>query len=216
MGGERAMKPFVTLEIDFAAGHTPAARALSPSMEEARDRDAVELLRRRDGRGFDLAYARYADRIFGFLVRLSRSRALAEDLFQVTFLRLAEQGPRLRADSDLRAWLFAVARNAYYSHTRRRADDPHPGEAGQSALAASNVEARLELDDLERALSTLGSNDRELLLLVGAEHMTVIEVAALLEIDQATARKRLSRARERLSRAFTGPETTVAPRKRTP
>jgi DNA-directed RNA polymerase specialized sigma24 family protein len=53
-------------------------------------------MRRRDGRGFDLAYERYAERIFGFLVRLSRSRALAEDLLQHTFLRLFGLGAARR------------------------------------------------------------------------------------------------------------------------
>jgi len=90
-------------------------------MPEAADHDALTLLRQRDVRGFDLAYARYAERIFAFLVRLSGSRAQAEDLFQHTFMRLAEVGPRLAHDSDLRAWLFSVARNAFHSHARSRA-----------------------------------------------------------------------------------------------
>src|SRR6188768_4341204 len=82
------------------------------------DQEALMLLERGDIRGFDLAYARYAQPVFGFLVRLSGSRALAEDLFQHTFMRLAEAGPRLRVDSNLRAWLFTVARNAFHSHAR--------------------------------------------------------------------------------------------------
>ena len=57
------------------------------------DREAIGLLRRRDPRGFDLAYAAYAARVRGFLLRLCRDRTLTDDLLQHTFMRLAEQGP---------------------------------------------------------------------------------------------------------------------------
>src|SRR4051812_40280604 len=89
-------------------------------MTEPGDAQALAWLKQRDSRGFDWAYASYADGIFGFLVRLTRCRAQAEDLFQHTFLRLAERGPSLRPDSDLRAWLFSVARNAFHTEARAR------------------------------------------------------------------------------------------------
>ncbi len=82
------------------------------------DEQALALLRQRDPRGFDLAYGAYGARVRAFLLRLSGRKDLADDLLQHTFLRLAERGPELRADSDLRAWLFTVARNAYLSKSR--------------------------------------------------------------------------------------------------
>ena len=205
------MSRIVTFEISAACGHGGADAALPLGMGDERDREAAELLRKRDARGFDLIYARYADRIFGFLVRLSRSHSLAEDLFQFTFLRLAEHGSRLKPDSDLRAWLFAVARNAYYSHTRVRTVEALPLE--YEAAVESDAELRLELTELERALAVLEPSDRELLLLVGVEGMSALEVATVLEIDRVAVRKRLSRARERLVRALDLPRAagTVTP-----
>ncbi len=172
-------------------------------MPEADDRDALSLLARRDARGFDLAYARYAERIFGFLVRLSGSRALAEDLFQHTFMRLAQAGPTLRADSDLRAWLFSVARNAFYGHARARrvaasaAPELLPLPSGDAA-----PDAALVVQELERALARLNEDDRELLLLVAVEGLSHAEVAQVLEVDPVTVRKRVSRARARLSQVL--------------
>ena len=173
-------------------------------MAEARDQDALALLRRRDERGFDLAYERYAERIFGFLVRLSRSRTLAEDLLQHTFLRLAEHGPSLRLNSDLRAWLFSVARNAFHSHARAqgvaaRLEATSLPEPGALSLAPESL---LAVADLERALASLNHEDRELLLLVGVEGLSHPEVAVVLGVDQAAVRKRVSRARARLAQAL--------------
>ena len=205
----------MTPDDDENSSHEHAARALFPNMPELRDQDALALLRNRDERGFDLAYERYAERLFGFLVRLSRSRALAEDLLQHTFLRLAEVGPRLRADSDLRAWLFTVARNAYHSHVRGLGVEARlerslcwPSEAfgAFGALGTSEAstgpESGLALQELERALAGLSPPDRELLLLVGVEGLSYAEMALVLGVDSATTRKRVSRARARLAQAL--------------
>ena len=187
-------------------GHELPRSALCSDMPEVRDQDALELLRRRDERGFDLAYARYAQRIFGFLVRLARSRAVAEDLFQHTFLRLAEAGPRLRPDSDLRAWLFSVARNAFHSHARARIVEARVDSALLSIPCgvAEGPESGLALRQLDQALLGLNHDDRELLLLVGVEGLSYEETAAVLRVDQVTVRKRVSRARARLAQALDG------------
>ena len=186
------------------SSHEAALRALHSSMLEIRDRDALDLLRLRDPRGFDLAYERYAERIFGFLVRLARSRALAEDLLQHTFLRLAEVGPRLRPDSDLRAWLFTVARNAYRSHARSSVFEARLDAAlvGPVEFGVGSPESALLLQDLERALARLSTDDREALLLVGVEGLSYAEMGAVLGADSVTVRKRVSRARARLAQTL--------------
>jgi len=186
--------------------HDRSAGALSMKMPETPDQDALRLLEQGDPRGFDLAYSRYAPRIFNFLLRLSGSRALAEDLFQHTFLRLAEAGARLRSDSDLRAWLFTVARNAFHSNARSR-NVAARANAEISAVqleASTSPEASLSLLELERALSKLSASDRESLLLFGVEGLSYVEMAAILDLDQVTVRKRVSRARARLAEALDG------------
>jgi RNA polymerase sigma-70 factor (ECF subfamily) len=166
---------------------------------EPSDRELLALLRARDQRGFDLAYARYGERIFGFLVRLARSRAAAEDLFQHTFLRLAEHGPSLPVDANLRAWLFAVARNAFNSRARAGAVSARLDRYAVTGASAESPASRLELSELESALLRLSADDRELLLLIGVEGFAHAEVASMLGIDLATLRKRVSRARARFS-----------------
>jgi RNA polymerase sigma-70 factor (ECF subfamily) len=162
------------------------------------DSELVALLRRRDPRGFEQAYAAYAGSLLGFLLRLSGRPELADDLLQHVFLRLAERGPELRRDSDLRAWLYTVARNAYLTHLRRS-----PALADEAALEAlasptPDAEARLLLGDVERALGALRLEDREVLLLLAVEGLERAAVAKLLGVDQSALRQRLSRARSRL------------------
>lgn len=72
-------------------------------------------------------------------------------------------------------------------------------EPGALSLAAESL---LAVADLERALARLGNEDRELLLLVGVEDLSHAEAAEVLAVDQATVRKRVSRARARLAQAL--------------
>ena len=192
----------MTFEIKEKTKSRIAPRRVMPRMSEGSDQRALTLLREHDERGFDLAYARYAQRIFGFLLRLTRSRTLAEDLFQHTFWRLAERGPSLHPSSNLCAWLFSVARNAYHSHTRALATASRVDWPPVQNTTGAEVEASLVLNDLEAALARLAATDRELLLLLGAEGLAQAEVAVMLDIDPMTLRKRLSRARARLAAAL--------------
>lgn len=158
----------------------------------------LQLLRQRDPEGFDRAYALFAGPIHAFLLRLAGRKDRADDLLQHTFLRLAERGPELRADSDLRAWLFTVARNAFLGLARATRSETNDEALEEVAAPPPDVEARLLLGDVERALAALRLGDRELLLLVGVEGLEPGQVAAVLGIDAATLRKRLARARARL------------------
>jgi RNA polymerase sigma factor (sigma-70 family) len=164
------------------------------------DRETLALLARRDPRGIDQAYASYGSRLYAFLRRLlgGDQGHLADDLLQQTFLKLAEHGPELRADSDLRAWLYTVARHAFLGHVRSRrlASEPAGLELIQDYTA--DAEARLLVGDVELALGRLRLEDRELLLLVGVEGLEPQAVARMLDVEPATLRKRLARARQRL------------------
>lgn len=170
------------------------------------DRDTelalVARLRAGDAGAFDLVHAEFNGRLFAFLARLARSRDVAEDLLEETWLRLVEHGDRLRDDTRLAPWLFTVARNLYASYCRSRMlEDAHaPGVIGLwprvachspfEETAASEFERRLEV-----ALAELPVAYREVLLLVGIEGLRPAEAAQVCGISGDALRQRLSRAR---------------------
>ena len=167
----------------------------------------VVRLKAGDPAAFEAIYEAYRPRLFGFLVRLSRRRDVAEDLLEETWLRLVTRCATLTDDARLGPWLFTVARNLYYSWRRSRAVDlsrtseldpawPAP-ESGDSPFEAA---ARRELERrLEAALARLPLRDRELLLLVGVEGLTPSEAARVCGLPPVTLRARLHRAREKLA-----------------
>jgi len=129
-------------------------------------------------------------------------------------MRVAQHHRRLRPDSDLAAWIFAIARNTFASSRRKTVrEDParHP-------LGVAHAEALFDSDpaclDLERALAALPEAHREILLLSGVEGLDIARVATILDLRADAARQRLSRARAALAQALeatpaTGPEALV-------
>jgi len=169
----------------------------------------IAALRRGDAGAFDAVYGQHRDRIYGFLVRMTGRRDVADDLFQETWLRLARSAPELREDSNLKAWLFTVARNLIRSHARwvaldREAVDRVALDA--TPIAPSSPYQAVELGEtqaaLERALARLRPIYREALILVAVEGMSPMEAAGVADITPEAMRQRLARARAELVEAL--------------
>jgi RNA polymerase sigma-70 factor (ECF subfamily) len=171
------------------------------------EKPLVDALRRGEAAAFDAIYARYRGRVHGFLLRLTGRRDVTEDLFQETWLKLARSAPRLREDTDLAAWLFTVARNAWVSHrrwsmldvSRLVALDGDALPAGPAVDAEARADAARSVERLEQALALLPRASREVLLLVGIEGFDQEQAAAILGITYDALRQRLARARAQLA-----------------
>ena len=175
------------------------------------DRDTelalVERVRGGDTAAFDAIHAAFNPRLYGFLARLTRSRDVAEDLLEDTWLRFVTHADQLRADTRLGPWLFTVARNVHITWCRSRAMEARAslalglwptGIASESPFeqaASSEFERRLE-----RALAALPVEAREVLLMVGVDGLTPSEAAAVCGVTPEAMRQRLKRARAQLAR----------------
>jgi RNA polymerase sigma-70 factor (ECF subfamily) len=175
------------------------------AMDHESEIQLLARLRAGETEAFDAIYAAFNGRLFGFLARLARSRHVAEDLLEETWLRLVRHSSRLAPDTRLAPWLFTVARNLYISYCRNRALDdalaaqiglwPSPcPESPFEATAASLLERRVEA-----AIAELPPYFREALLLVGLEGLTPSEAAAICGVSPETMRQRLSRGRAALA-----------------
>jgi len=141
----------------------------------------------------------------GFARFLTRDPVAADDLVQDTLVRALGGLAQFRPDSNLKAWLFTIERNAFYEQSRRRRRESELigehgllGQAGQSPEAG----ARGEVRDLQRLLFALPPLLREALVLVGAQELTYEEAAGICGVPTGTMKARVSRARSQLARAM--------------
>jgi RNA polymerase sigma-70 factor (ECF subfamily) len=136
-----------------------------------------------------------------FAISLTGKVDQADDLVQEAILRGLSHLDSFTPGTDLQAWLFTILRNLFYTSLRKRrreVEDPDGVIAGMLSTAPEQ-HGRLDLNDLRTALGRLSVEQREALLLVGAEGMSYEEAAAICEVNIGTIKSRINRARTRLA-----------------
>lgn len=129
----------------------------------------------------------------------------ADDLVQDTLERALDKWRFWQSSRDLRPWLFSIMHNLHIDHHRRdsRIDYCDDEDLPELLQRAEQTDA-LELRDLDRALSLLPLEQREVLLLVALEEMSYADVAKAIDQPIGTVMSRLSRARARLKAILAG------------
>jgi RNA polymerase sigma-70 factor (ECF subfamily) len=172
------------------------------------DSESVRL-RRGDPDAFDALLARYRNRMYRYLLRFTGNPALADDLFQETWLKVITRIHRYDEARPFEPWLFSVARNVAIDHLRKASpeslDEPSPsGESRGGQLAAAEPGTLDRLLDherqalLARRLAELPALYREALTLRFEEEMSFEEIAEVLAAPLSTVKSRVQRALVRL------------------
>ena len=102
--------------------------------------------------------------------------------------------------TNLKAWLFRILRNTYFSDYRksRRQVQDEDGAAAERLTSLPQQEGYADLQDFKRMLKHLSPDQREALLLIGAEGVSYEEAAAITGCAVGTVKSRVNRARLRL------------------
>ena len=135
-----------------------------------------------------------------FAVSLCGSVTMADDLVQEALLRAWSNSSKFQPGTSLRAWLFTILRNIYYSQYRKRSREVQDSDGVYSRGIAveGDQESHLDLVDFRNALAKLPAEQREVLMMVGASGLSYEEAAAICGVEIGTIKSRLSRARTRL------------------
>src|ERR1700681_1201426 len=161
-------------------------------------------------RSFEEVVLPHLDAAFNYARWLTKNEADAEDVVQDASVRALRFFSSLRGE-DARAWLLTIVRNTWYGRFPRRAGSGvitvADGEADSRADASLDAEAQMiqqqTVEHVRRALETLPTDFREVLVLRELEGLSYKEIAAIVGIPLGTVMSRLARARERLAGALT-------------
>ncbi|BAF90178.1 RNA polymerase sigma-E factor (sigma-24) protein [Azorhizobium caulinodans ORS 571] len=135
-----------------------------------------------------------------FARSLTRNRTEADDLVQETLLKALSNIDKFDPGTNLRAWLFTILRNTYYTEIRkrRRENDGMSTLAQQDTNMGPAQEWAVTLKTLKSALEELPSDQREALILVGAAGLSYEEAAEVCGCALGTIKSRVNRARAKL------------------
>lgn len=135
-----------------------------------------------------------------FAVSLCGDPERADDLVQETLMKAWDHLDSFTEGTNLRAWLFTILRNTYFSECRRRRREVEDRDGMRAAELAVHPgqQGHIDLEDFKRALQMLPPDQREALVLVGAAGFSYEEAAAVSGCAVGTIKSRVNRARSKL------------------
>src|ERR1035437_9352698 len=172
--------------------------------------DDMALLREYATRNSEAAFEELVSRRAGFVysaaLRQVRDPHLAQEITQAVFIILAQKAGRISDKTNLTGWLFKTTRYAALAQMRAAAKRQRREQEVfmQSELQSTPPDALWEQMSpmLDEALAQLGEKDRQAVLLRFFENKSLMEVGNNLGAGEDTARKRVSRALEKLRKFF--------------
>ena len=163
----------------------------------------------------DLAMPHFA-RLFNFACWLTQDRAAGEDLVQETYMKALKGFSSFRQGTNFRAWIYRILRNTFLTSRTGLAASVSPDADDAAAEPATHetpesvLLARVEQHAIQKALTELPVNFREIILLCDLEEMSYQEIAQTLSIPIGTVMSRLSRARKAMRTLLTAGKESVS------
>ena len=189
-----------------------AALAYAAPMDDLPE-DSALMLRYCDGdvAAFEVLYKRHNDALFRYLLRLSRHRDTAEDVFQEVWGKIIKARENYRPTAKFSTFLYRVAHNCFIDHIRRNkrhsntADievdsQPDPGEQPDMQTERSLARQRLEI-----ALRNLPEEQRDAFLLHEEGGFSLDQIASITGSNRETSKSRLRYAVSKLRQAIDEP-----------
>jgi RNA polymerase sigma-70 factor (ECF subfamily) len=145
-----------------------------------------------------------------FAWSLSHNGSDADDLVQDTLIKAWTNREKFEPGTNLRAWLFTILRNTYYSQVirRRREVRDEAGEYAGALRTPATQEWSVAMSALQEALGQLPPEHREALILVGAAGLSYEEAAEICGCALGTIKSRVNRARVRLLKIMEADDAT--------
>jgi RNA polymerase sigma-70 factor (ECF subfamily) len=131
---------------------------------------------------------------------LAQNADKADDLVQETLVKAWDKHASFQPGTNLKAWLFTILRNEFYSQMRKRGREVQDSDGLMTARLAVHPaqQGQLDLEDFRTALEQLPEDQREAIILIGASGFSYEEAAEICGCAVGTIKSRVSRARARL------------------
>ena len=179
------------------------------------DAIVAEGLRGGDLKALDRLIEKYQHRLYRYLLSITGNRALAEDIFQETWLHVLERAHQYRAQWKFEVWLFSIARHLVIDHARRKKSDSldelmdpdegagfEPPSSGPSPV--DELVAGEESSRVRSVLSRIPAAYREVLTLRFQEDLALEEMASIIKVPLSTVKSRLYRGLDTVRKYLEG------------
>ena len=203
------MNALASVQSLFAPGSSSQGSAAAA--DEAVRQESLAIasgLKHQEAGLLDELIVRYQHRLLRYLLYLTSSRELAEDLFQEVWMRVLVRGGQFNGKARFDTWLFTIARNLVIDYRRKRtlasldelfegsSDDDRPMSFEISDSQPTPFDRFASLEDRQRIADALLAVDtlyREVLVLRFHEDLSLQEIASVTRAPLSTVKSRLYR-----------------------
>jgi RNA polymerase sigma-70 factor (ECF subfamily) len=176
----------------------------APAAPTTSDEALLQRMAAGDRLAMQVLFARHNVRVYRFVSRLVGNAAIAEELTNEVFLDVWRQAGRFEGRSTVSTWMLAIARFKALSTLRRRPDEELAEEAAEAIEdPADDPEVAFEKKNrsalIQKCLTGLSADHRQIIDLVYYHEKSVDEVAAIVGIPANTVKTRMFYARKKLA-----------------
>ncbi len=161
---------------------------------------------------FELLYQRHKGPVYRYMLKLCQNEAIAEELFQEVWIKLIKARVNYVASAKFTTYLYKLAHNLFIDHYRKQNvrividESVEIDNAEADIQNGNNPEAQTQLeqsiDQLNKILDELPSEQREVFLLREESGMTVPEIADTIGVNQEAVKSRLRYAIAKLRKGL--------------
>lgn len=136
-----------------------------------------------------------------FALSLTRNGATADDMMQDTVLKAWSNMDKFQPGTNMRAWLFTILRNNFYTSRRKLNREVADIDSmfSEKLAVKPDHDGRLQMMDFKHAFDQLPDEHREALILVGANGFSYEAAGDMCGVATGTMKSRVNRARNKLS-----------------
>ena len=163
----------------------------------------VRSAQRGDMKAHEIIYRQFSGPVYTLALRMTGSRAVAEDILQESFVEVLRGIAKFRGEASLATWIRRIAVSRCLMHMRsawtrrRQLFSEIAGENGNYEIRASEETPELAMD-LEAALDSLSATARAVVWLHDVEGFTHKEIAGMMNRTSSFSKSQLARAHKRL------------------
>jgi RNA polymerase sigma-70 factor (ECF subfamily) len=192
------------VDLSGSADSSTGYLAPLPASRDAADRADLAAVCHGDRDALARLYERHQEALFGFVLRLTASdRMLAEEALQDTLMAVWMNASSFAGESQVRTWIWSIARRNTLSKLRKKRPDPVDPEAAIPVIDSGpspddQALARVDAGVLSGLIDQLPEQLRVTLVLAFVEDLPYPEISAVLDVPVGTVKSRVSRARAAL------------------
>lgn len=170
------------------------------NLNKLTDDALVNIYLQGNNQAFDELLNRHKDRLYSYIYFIVRSRDVADDIFQETFVKaiVTLQQGRYNSDGKFSAWLTRIAHNLVIDQFRQERnenvisnDESEIDFFNNAAYSEGTIEARMVntqvLKDVRRLVNSLPDNQREVIYMRYYQSLSFKDIAAITGVSINTA-----------------------------